>query len=301
MPAAIAAATGPIAAGNDGDGRLFASAGRTLLSADALHAFASKSIQAGPLQLLLYGTIGRSTTAIAAVLGAVAILLLVAAARAVGVTDRRVLAGAGLAGLATGLSRSVYEAGHPADGLLPLLWILAAAEARRGRTVRAGLIVGLSTGFETWGILGLAVLALTPRAAALAVGVAAALFAPFVLDGHFDSGRYVWTISPNSLVLGHVAPGLSFGWPLRLVQAAAALAIGSSCAVALRRSAYGIWVVPIVVVCVRLLLDPLDTDYYFLGIASCGIAGGASIVQLLRTGRRIVPAWPVSATSPASP
>jgi hypothetical protein len=85
--------------------------------------------------------------------------------------------------------RTGYTVGHPTDPLLPLVRILAAAEARRGRTWTAGLLIGLSAGVETWGILGVAVLALAPRLRDAAVGtcVAAvtAFFAPCVLGGHF--------------------------------------------------------------------------------------------------------------------
>lgn len=299
LPAAAAAAVAPLWRADDGDGRLFAAAGRTLLSSHTLHAFSDPGIQAGPLQLLFYGSIGRSPLAAAIVLGVVAALLLVAAARAVGVEDAAALAAVGLAGVLAGVTRGVYEAGHPADGLLPLLWVVAAADARRGRTVRAGLIVGASAGLETWGLLGLAVLVLTPRAAALAVAVAAALFAPFVLGGHFASDHFHWTVSSQSLLLGHIAPGVAFGWPLRVVQASAALTLGASAAVQLRRTVHGLWLVPIVVVAVRLLLDPLDTDYYFLGLATCTLVGGGFLLQLWRRERRIVaPLPPAARTRP---
>jgi hypothetical protein len=300
LPATAAAVVAPLWRAADGDGRLFAVAGKTLLSAHTLHAFSDPGVQAGPLQLLFYGSVGRSPLAAAIVLGVVAALLLVATARAVGVSDSFTLTAVGLAGVAVGLTRGVYEAGHPADGLLPLLWIVAGAEARRGRTVRAGLIIGASAGFETWGLLGIAVLALAPRSAAIAVATTAALFAPFVLGGHFASSHYVWTVSPQSLVLGRIAPGAAFGWPLRLMQAVAALTVGSSAALQLRRSAHGLWLVPVVVICVRLLIDPLDTDYYFLGLASCTLVGAGLLLQLWRRERRIVPPWHPSTTSRAS-
>ena len=166
------------------------------------------------------------------VLAATAALLVMAAARAAGVERPRLLALAGIAAVATGFTTHVFDAGHPANGLLPLLWIVAAVEARRGRALRAALVVGLSAGFETWGILGLAVLALAPSLRNRGAGrpccrrVAALLYLPFVASGHFAMERYDWQIAPDSL-LGHVfAPGTAFGWPLRLVQGAAVLVIG---------------------------------------------------------------------------
>jgi len=56
--------------------------------------------------------------------------------------------------------------------------------------------------------------------------VAALLYLPFVVTGHFAMGGYRWQIASQTL-LGHVfAPGTSFGWPLRLAQGAVAVAIG---------------------------------------------------------------------------
>lgn len=268
LPALAAALTAPLARGDDGDGRAFAAAGRTLLSAHWSHAFADPRLQVGPLQLALYGSVGRSTFALSIVLAVAAALLVAAAARAAGVRRPELLAGVGLLAVVTGITRNVYEAGHPADALVPLVWILAAVEARRGRVVRAGLLVGLTAGFETWGILGLAVLVLAPRAAAVAVATAALLFAPFVLAGDFHSTGFQWLVDGRSL-LGHlVDPGTTFGWPLRLLQGGAALAAGGAVARRARRSEHVVWLAPFVVVAVRLLLDPLDNAYYFLGLAT---------------------------------
>jgi hypothetical protein len=272
LPALLAAATAPFGIGDDGDGREFAAAGRTLLSAHWLHAFADPTLQVGPLQLLLYGSIGRSQTALAVVLAVATALLVVAAARSAGVERPLLLGAAGVAAVLFGITRNVYEAGHPADGLVPLLWLLAAADARRGRTWRPALIVGLSAGFETWGILGLAVLVLAPRALGLAIAVAAALYAPFLLSGHFDAGAFAWTVDRRSL-LGDVAAGDSFGWSLRVLQGAAAAAAGALVWTGLRRSVHAVWLAPLVVIAARLLLDPLDSDYYFLGLATPALVG----------------------------
>ena len=256
---------------------MFVKAGRTLLSADWSHAFADQSTQVGPLQLALYGSVGRSPVALAMLLAAAAALLVTAAARAVGVERPRLLLLAGVAAVATGFTTHVFDAGHPANGLLPLLWIVAAAEARRGRTSRAALVVGLSAGLETWGILGAAVLVLAPslrgavRSVLLAGGVAGLLYLPFVAAGHFAMGGYRWEIASQSL-LGHVfAPGTSFGWPLRLAQGAVAVAAGALVARLARRSAHALWLVPMCVVLVRLALDPRDHGYYFDGVQSVAL------------------------------
>lgn len=276
-PAVAAAALEPFVRAEGGDTWMFANAGRTLLSSNWSHAFADQSIQVGPLQLALYGSVGRSPDVLAMVLAAAAALLVMAAARAAGVERPRLLLFAGVAAVATGLTTHVFDAGHPANGLLPLLWILAAAEARRGKTLRAAIVVGLSTGFETWGILGLAVLALAPsargaaRAALLAACVAGLLYLPFVVTGHFAMGGFRWQIASQSL-LGHVfAPGTPFGWPLRLAQGAVAVAAGVLVARLAQRSAHVLWLVPLSVVLVRLALDPRDHGYYFDGVQSVAL------------------------------
>ena len=283
VPAAAAALLEPFVRSDGGDTWLFVRAGRTLLSPHWTHAFADSSIQAGPLQLALYGSVGRSPVVLAAVLAATAALLVATAARAAGVARPRVLALAGVAAVATGFTTHVFDAGHPADGFLPLLWIVAAAEVRRGRTVRAGLLVGLSAGFETWGILGLAVFALAPtrsavaRSAATACAVVGLLFLPFVLFGDFAMTGYRWQIASQSLLGQVFAPGTAFGWPLRLAQGAAALGAGVLVARALRTSVHAVWAAPIAVVLARLALDPIDHGYYFDGVQAAGLVALALV------------------------
>ena len=65
LPAVLAAGVAPFVRSDGGDGWMFEQAGRTMLSGDWTHAFAGSAIQAGPLQLLLYGTVGRSPTVLA--------------------------------------------------------------------------------------------------------------------------------------------------------------------------------------------------------------------------------------------
>ena len=283
LPVAAAAAVAPIARGNGGDAPLFVAAGRTLLSPHWSTAFADPGVQVGPLQLALFGSVGRSSTALAIVLGAAAALLVLAAARVAGVERPGLLAGIGVAAVATGLTRAGFDAGHPADTLVPLLWVVAAVDARRGRTLRAGAMVGLGAGLETWSLLGLAVLALAPRGrdasrgCLVAAAFAATLYLPFVAAGHFEMGAYRWTVSSQSLVSLVVATGTPVGWALRLAQGAVALAAGLGVARATRSSRHALWLVPGVVVLARLLLDPLDSGYYFVGIEGPALVGLALV------------------------
>jgi hypothetical protein len=269
-PAAAAVAALHQGLGVDGDSHLFIDAGRTLLSSRWADAFALPSVQVGPLQLLLYGSVGRSAGALAILLASGTALLVVAAGRAAGLKNPVLLGGAGLLAVGVGFTRIGFG-GHPADAVLPLIWILAAAEARRGRTWTAGLLIGLSAGLETWGILGVAVLALAPRLRDAAVGAcvaaaaALALFAPFLLGGHFAMLSFEWHVYAPSPLSVLVPSGTPFGWPLRIVQAAVAVAAGLAVARLLRHSPHALWAAPLAVVVARLLLDPLLYDYYLAG------------------------------------
>jgi hypothetical protein len=78
----------------------------------------------------------------------------------------------------------------------------------------------------------------------------------------------------------------SFPWTLRLAQAIFALAAGCAVALATRRHDYGIWLVPMAILCVRLVFDPLLFFYYWMAPATVGLC--ALAVALYR--RAWVPA-----------
>lgn len=292
---AVAAGSVALAHGTTGgDTSMFVAAGRTLLSAHWSHAFANSEIQVGPLQLAVFGSIGRSGAALAVVLAVATALLLLVAARAAGVRSPMLLGALGLVAVGVGLTRAGYEYGHPADALLPLAWILAAVQARRGHMVGAGALVGLTAGFQTWGILGVAVLALAPRwrdaarAALVAAGVAVLLFLPFVLGGHFAMGSYSWNVNPQTFLSLFVTPGVEFGWSLRLLQGAFAVSAGVAAARLLRHSPHAPWAVALAIVAVRLLLDPFFLRYYptaVWGPAFVGAALLAARVAVFRSRR----------------
>lgn len=302
VPAVLAAVIAPLLRGDGGDSPLFVSAGRTLLSSHWRDAFADSSIQAGPLQLALFGSVGRSLAVLSIVVGVGVALLVVAAARAAGVTSALSLGLVGGAAVVTGLTVNAFEAGHPADAVLPLLWVIAAADARRGRVLRAAAFVALGAGLETWSVLGLAVLVLAPswrdavRGVVVGVCLAVALFLPFVAGGHFGMLRYTWPVSPSSLLGLFVAPGTPVGWGLRLGQGAAALVAGLGAARLARNSVQAVWLVPLAVVLARLALDPLDNGYYFVGVVGPALVG---LAAFLKPG--ILPLKPLSRLSNSSP
>ena len=301
VPAAVAAATAYLQSyrfneyNYGGDGILFVRYGQELLSSHWDRAFSIPDIQVGPLQLLFFGSLADKEETIAIVLGAVTALLVVAAARAAGVRSAALLGGVGLMAVVTGLTRIGDRSGHPADAMLPLIWVIAADQARRDHRWRAGLLIGLCAGVETWGILGVAVFAFAPRlrdaavSTLVAAATALALFVPFVLGGHFEMLSLAWHVAPPSPMSLFVPEGTPFGWPLRFVQAAVAVSAGIAVARALRHSPHAIWVAPLAIVAARLLLDPLVYSYYLAapkGLILVGAAVGAAHWTRLRSTRR---------------
>jgi hypothetical protein len=98
----------------------------------------------------------------------------------------------------------------------------------------------------------------------MALGVTAALFAPFVLLGEFSMFEYSWSVASGTLVSALVEPGSSYPWVVRAVQATAAVGAGAAVAWALRRRSAVIWAAPLATVLVRLVFDPVFYAAYWL-------------------------------------
>lgn len=253
------------------DAGLYAQAGTTMLSGAWRHTYANPAVQSGPIELALMaaakhvGVTQRLFAITLDVIGAIALVLV--AASFLG-RRARALALFGLAALALRIVGDMYAGGHPAELFIPLLWLLAAREARSGRVVWAGGLVGIAAGFEVWGILGLAVLALAPRlrrvapGVAVAVAVPSALFLPFVLGGDFQMLTYHWTIAGglDAQVFGVNQP---FTWSMRLAEGAIAFGVGAAVAYTTRRLAASIWLAPATIASCRLVLDPVQYGYYW--------------------------------------
>lgn len=299
-PLGAATLAAVLGANDPADVPYFVSAARLLFSSHWADTFADPSLQVGPLQLLFFGAGDRIGG-----LGLLAVATEVGVAALVVFTVGRLLAGrlwrreaqlaVGLAAVALGLTADAYGYGHPAQVAVPLLWILAALEVRSGRAVRGGTLLGLAAGLELWGVLGVPVLLLAPtvrRAFAglvTQIAVTAALYLPFVLAGNFRMFDHRWKIESGSLVHVLLGPG-GFPWTLRLVQGAAAVAVGTGIALALRRSPSALWVVPLAVIGVRLLLDPTLYSWYWLGLETVALLGAAELATRLAAHRRSVPA-----------
>jgi hypothetical protein len=264
-----------------GDAILFVHFGQVLLSSHWTQAFSHSDIQVGPLTLLFFGSLHGREETIAIVLAVATALLVVVAARAAGVRNAVLLAGAGVMAVVTGVTRAGYSWGHPADAMLPLMWIIAADQARRDHKWRAGLLIGLCAGLETWGILGVAVFAFAPRlrdaavSTLVAAGTALALFLPFMLGGHFEMLSFAWHVAPPSPLSMILPEGTPFGWPLRLLQATVAIGAGVAVARFFRHSPHAIWAAPLAIVAVRLLLDPQLYSYYLAAPKAVLLVGAA--------------------------
>lgn len=109
----------------------------------------------------------------------------------------------------------------------------------------------------------------------MAGATALAVFAPFVLGGHFEMSSFQWYVSYPSPVSMLVPEGTPFGWPLRLVQAVFAVSAGVAVVRLLRRSPHVLWAAPLAIVVVRLLLDPLLLSYYLAGPKVLILVGAA--------------------------
>ena len=270
--------------GDTGDLAFFVHTSEKLFSADWLNVFADPNVQVGPLQLLLFRLGDLAGVLALLVQIGVAALFWLAAGRVLAGRDPRVRFAVCLVAVAIGLTYGAYQDGHPAQVVVPLLWVLAACDAREGRVIRAGALVGLSAGFEVWGALGVVVFLLAPRGRAAVTGVAtqgcvsAALVLPFVAAGEFRMLDYRWRVNGDTLLSLVVEPGTDFTWPMRLLQGLAALAAGAGVALVLRRSLHAVWLVPLTVVSVRLVLDPVRYPWYWLAVQTLALLGAAALL-----------------------
>lgn len=277
---------------------VFARLGHALVRGEIAGIYADTWVQAGPFELLasaLALPMSEPSTSVLLpprtllhpVASGVAGLLFMAMLLATVRLARRVLRlptspvaelGVGALALALAVPGRAGLGGHLAQLAIPLMWVAAAVLARRGRTGAAAIVIGLSAGWEPWGLLGgpLLLLERSParllRAAPL-VAVAALPYLPFVLSGQFALFDHVWPVMRDSLV-GHVVSRESgFGWPLRLLQATAAGVAGSATVLLLRSRIEVVWLAPLVIVLVRLLLDPLYLPYYWLPVVLLTLLG----------------------------
>jgi len=294
--AAVAALAVRTARGWTGkDFAIYGNAGRTLLSGSWLHAYHDPKAQAGPFQLALtailrelFGTRGTTLALVSDLL--VAALIVLAVRSLAGRGSAVGLALLAVVALAVGVTVHPYTTGHFGEPIIAVIWLVAAREARRGRVLLAGVLVAAAGGFELWGILGVSVLALAPtwrgaaKGAALAAALFVAQFVPFVVGGDFNLFGYRWYVTGGALSL--FFHGMTFGWPLRVLQAAVVLGITIPLARRMRGLAASVFVLPAATAMIRLGIDPMGTFYYWdapLVIELVGLAAAVSHLDEIRT------------------
>jgi hypothetical protein len=253
------------------DADSFAQAASIMLSSNWQHTYHDPWLQAGPFEMivcLIGRTLGGSLHGEPIALNMVGAAALLGVATVVVRRSWKPLAIAAGGALALGIVSDMWEWGHPSELFIALVWLLAARAARRDQLLLAGLLVGLSAGFETWGLLGAPVLFLLPRlrrtiaAGALALLTTTAVYAPFALGGDFHMFDLHWAIVggvPGALF----GAGQTFSWPMRLAEALIVVSFGSGLAWRLRRFGPSTWIVPALTSICRLMLDPVRYGYYW--------------------------------------
>jgi len=253
------------------DADAFAQAGAIMLSSQWQHTYSDPWLQAGPFEMLvclLGRTLGGSLRGEAIALNIIGATALLGVATVVVRGRWKPVAIVTGGALGIGIISDMWEWGHPSELFIALVWLLAARAARRDQLLVAGLLVGLSAGFETWGLLGAPVLFLLPqlRRTGLA-GVAAllattAVYAPFALGGDFHMFDLHWGIVGG--VPGYLfGDGQTFSWSMRLAEALVVVSFGSGLAWRLRRYGSSTWLVPALTSLCRLALDPVRYGYYW--------------------------------------
>ena len=257
--------------GTFSDADSFAQAGAVMLSSHWQHTYSDPWLQAGPFELLiclLGRTLGGSLRGEAVALNIIGATALLGVASVVMRGRWKPVAIATGGALGIGIISDMWEWGHPSELFIALVWLLAARAARRDQLLVAGLLVGASAGFETWGLLGAPVLFLLPQlrrtvaAGAVALFTTAAVYAPFALGGDFRMFGLHWAIVGGvpGLFFGN---GQTFSWSMRLAEAVIVVSFGSALAWRLRGLGSSTWLVPALTSMCRLALDPVRYGYYW--------------------------------------
>ncbi|MBA3742094.1 hypothetical protein [Sporichthya sp.] len=272
----------------------FAQSGIDLLTGRFGDVYADDYNQSGPLQLIAnalflptgYSAVGLLIMQIVGNLVVVGALMAGSRVcrRAVGLTPSPV------AELAVGLASLLWIipgdlwSGHLAGVAIPCLWLAAAESARRDHPYLAATLLGLSAGFEPWGVLAFGVLLIERRptvvlrAGCLAGAVAVALYAPFALTGSFHMFEHAWPVSEVSVVHLIWPDADQFTWQMRMTQGATSSLACAAVVLALRhRAGAAVWMAPLAAILFRLLLDPTVFSYYWVPVCLVALVGASTI------------------------
>jgi hypothetical protein len=272
---AIVSLASAVVAGGRGDWNDFVSAGRLMLGSAGLHVYELRhDIQTGPLSLLLarvFAVTPRNgfllCSIVSSVLGVVAIRLheLTARPRRPS-TDYEVLVLIGGC-LAVFTWAKLGGYGHLDDALTLTCGVVALHQVRAGRSLSAGLAIGIGIAAKPWGVIFLPLtLAWRPlrwRSALAAAGVAAAAWLPFLIGARnsLKALRPAVKVAPDSVLdlVGVTTQSLP-DW-MRIAQLVACLAVGTVLVLRNRPES-----VIAAAVAVRIATDPATWSYYTPGL-----------------------------------
>ncbi|HVF52714.1 MAG TPA: hypothetical protein VNC78_03800 [Actinomycetota bacterium] len=286
----------------------FSEAGTDLLAGRWSEVYAHPQVQTGPLHLALFGlnrvlsdSLGfplQAGITVGVTLGLLAAAVYVLR-RLCAATGRTPTPGFELFfGLVIVFGGFAYEgatSAHPTEGFIPLLWLLAGVRAREDKAVRAGLLLALASVLKPWGILGLPLLLITSdlrRAlkGALVCGVVSATaYAPFLLAAPSGGGSlgFSWSVAHHAPIRLLLDPDTTFTWWMRVAQGAVCGGAGIFVAWRARRDERAVWSVPLAIMAVRLLSDPLDYHYYWLSPGLVGLIAACTVVTFRPTWVRV--------------
>ena len=296
----------------------FSGLGESVLRGDLGGAYADPFNQAGPAQIIGDGLVLRLLAVLPGAAGVAVLMTLVASVpllvggsvaasliRRLPDSSTLVLAAPWLTVAVLGLIGADEEylmAGHWWQIPVLLLWVLAGGLSAAGRPVLAGAAIGLATGLEPWGIVGVVALLLAPDlrrvagAVGAAVAVSAMLWLPFVVSGSFHMAGYHWTVRADSVWSLLVGAGSPFPWSLRLLQAGLVGAVATAVTLLwarplLRRHAAiratACLLVPVIIVLLRVATDIWFGSYYL--ISPVVVLLPAAVIWALH--RNIAGAW----------
>jgi hypothetical protein len=295
----VAAATGANrVVGAPADMISFAELGRAVVGGHLAAAYATDTNQAGPLQMLAAAPypdhllrsmlLLRMTVAVwGAALGVAAMWLTRVMRRSFKLPSSALLELTAGVVTAFWLVGGDLFSGHLSELMVPVSWVAAGIAVRRGNPLVAGILLGTSAGWESWGVLGIPIVVLAPRlrdavlAVVSCVVAASALYVPFVLTGSFALLHHRWPILQGTVDHTLWPHATTFGWDLRVLQAGVCTAIGTGVALAVRRRAAAVWLVPLVIILVRLIFDPTDFLYYW-SAAQVAVLAGIALVDVNR-------------------
>lgn len=270
------------------DLHLIAAAGDRLLSSDWRSTFADAIVQVGPLQAALWAIVlsaadlvgiphqvAFSVFAQTSVVGGTVFLVRLLQPKP-RVNVLVLLAGVTLL-LVWGVPWRAYLSGHPEEVWIGVLWVIVAVQASTGRPLPAGLVLGLASCLKPWGILGMPLLLLGDRRDALRSGVTSSLvtlvaYGPFFLFGTVNALEYTWPITSTSVLSVFGIAG-KFSWSMRAAQAIFVVLVGGVLAITQRHRSFAVWLVPLQMVAARLLLDPINVQYYWMPVLVISCAG----------------------------